>query len=72
MSQCIQDALDHVDINLIVDDSYTEASRQALERDLRKRLGIEMNIDFHLVPQLEKRSGGKTPFILSKIGHEYV
>ncbi len=71
MSQCIQDALDHVDINLVVDSSYNDDSQQALERDLRKRLGTEIKIDFHLVPQLEKRPGGKTPFILSKIGHNY-
>ena len=71
VSQCVQDALDHVYVNLVVDETYDEESQRALERDLRKRLGEEMQIDFKIVPQLEKRPGGKTPFILSKIGHEY-
>lgn len=71
VSQCVQDALDHIYINLVVDNQYNEGSQKALERDLRKRLGEEMKIDFQLVSQLEKRTGGKTPFILSKIGHIY-
>ena len=71
VSQCVQDALDHVYVNLVVDETYDEESQRALERDLRKRLGEEMQIDFRIVSQLEKRPGGKTPFILSKIGHEY-
>jgi len=72
VSQCIQDALNHVCINLVIDNTYNEESEKALERDLRKRLGDEMEIDFCIVPELEKRPGGKTPFILSKIGHQYV
>jgi phenylacetate-CoA ligase len=71
MSQCIQDAIDHIDVNLVVDSSYNQGSQSALEEDLRKRLGQEMKINFYIVSQLEKRSGGKTPFILSKIGHQY-
>ncbi|MCX6641471.1 MAG: hypothetical protein NTW14_13485 [bacterium] len=70
-SQVVQDALDHIYVNLVVDGSYGEPSQQALERDLRKRLGDRMQIDFRIVSELEKRPGGKTPFILSKIGREY-
>ncbi|RJP76711.1 MAG: phenylacetate--CoA ligase family protein [Candidatus Zixiibacteriota bacterium] len=70
-SQCVQDAVDHLYVNLVVDASFTGESQQALERDLRKRLGGEMRVDFRLVTELEKRPGGKTPFILSKIGREY-
>jgi len=72
ISQCVQDVLDHVYINLVVDGAYNDDSQRALERDLRKRLGQEMKIEFRIVPQLEKRPGGKTPFILSKIGHQYI
>lgn len=71
VSQCVQDALHHIYVNLVVDKNYSDDSQEALERDLRKRLGEEMKIDFHLVSQLERRPGGKTPFILSKIGHVY-
>lgn len=72
MSQCIQDAPGHIWVHYIADDSFDGDSLTALEAGLRKRLGDEMNIDFRKVEQLEKSRGGKTPFILSKIGNEYI
>ncbi|MFZ5568884.1 MAG: phenylacetate--CoA ligase family protein [Thermodesulfobacteriota bacterium] len=72
LSQCVQDAVDHIYLNLIVDGSYSEDSKKALEAGLRKRLGNEIKIDYKLVAQLERRNSGKTPFIVSKIGHEYI
>lgn len=71
MSQCIQDAVDHIDVNMIVDDSFDQDSESAFEAGLRKRIGHEIKLDFHKVDQLIKRNGGKTPFILSKIGNEF-
>ena len=72
LSQCVQDAVDHVYVNLIIDDEFIDDSTQALEKGLRQRLGNEMKIDFHIVTELEKNKSGKTPFIISKIGHEYI
>jgi phenylacetate-CoA ligase len=71
LSQCVQDAPDHIYVNLITDESFRDESLRALEEDLRKRLGGKMKIEFRLVSQLEKRPGGKTPFLLSKIGNQY-
>jgi len=72
LSQCVQDAVDHIYINMIVDDSYTEESRTKFEEGLRLRLGNEIRIDFRIVTELERAGSGKTPFILSKIGHSYI
>ena len=72
VSQCVQDAIDHIYVNLVVDDSFNEDSRIAFEEGLRARIGNEFKIDFKIVDQLEKTKSGKTPFIMSKIGHEYV
>ncbi len=71
MSQCVQDAIDHINVNIITDDSYNENSRIELEKGLRKRIGNEIKLDFIIVEQLEKTRGGKTPFIVSRIGREY-
>lgn len=71
MSQCVQDAPDHLYVNLITDESFRDETFQALEADLRKRVGEEMKIEFRQVSQMEKRPGGKTPFLLSKIGNQY-
>ena len=71
-SQCIQNALDQIDINIVVDETYNEDSQIALENGLRKRLGNEIKLIFKIVPQLEKRKSGKTPFIISRTGHKYI
>ncbi len=72
MSQCVQDAKDHITIRMITDAAFDDASLAAFEAGLRKRLGDKMKIDFQKADQLEKSRGGKTPFILSKIGNEYI
>jgi phenylacetate-CoA ligase len=72
LSQCVQDAIDHMYVNLIVEKEFNEESRIELEKGLRKRLGNEIKIDFKVVSQLERSKSGKTPFIISRIGHEYV
>ena len=69
MSQCIQDSLDHIVVNIITDDTYTRHSEIALVNGLRKRLGHEITLDIERVDRLEKSRGGKTPFIVSKIGN---
>jgi len=71
-SQCVQDTVDHIYINMIVDDTFTDESVKNFEQGLRLRLGNEINIDFKVVEQLEKTKSGKTPFIVSKIGHNYI
>ncbi len=71
VSQCVQDALDHITFRLVVDHQYDQASQSALERGLRKRLGERMKIDFKIVDELEKTTGGKTPFIRSIIGNQF-
>jgi len=71
-SQCVQHSINEVDINLITDSRFRSKSKQQLEVGLRKRLGEKMKLKFNIVNELEKRPGGKTPFILSKIGNEYI
>ncbi|MCK5052611.1 MAG: phenylacetate--CoA ligase family protein [Candidatus Cloacimonetes bacterium] len=71
-SQCVQNAIDQIDINIVVDKTYNDDSKIALKKGLRKRLGNEVKINFKVVPQLEKSKSGKTPFIISKIGNKYI
>lgn len=71
-SQIIQNSIEQIDVNLVVDDSFNENSQIELEKGLRKRLGNLIKLEFHQVSQLEKRKTGKTPFIISRIGNEYL
>ncbi len=72
MSQCIQDRLNHLYVNLVVDDLFSDDSTDALEKGLRLRLGNEIKIDFKIVDELEKKQNGKTPFIYSKVGNIHI
>ena len=72
LSQCVQDAVDHIYINIIADETFSEDSKKEFEKGLRVRLGNEIRIDFKVVSELERTKSGKTPFILSKIGHNFV
>ncbi len=72
MSQCVQDKIDHIYINMIIDESFSEESSRVLEQGLRSRLGNDINIDFKVVDQLERAKSGKTQFVLSKIGRDYI
>lgn len=71
-SQLIQNSIFDIDVKLVTDSSYDRNSQQELERGLRKRLGNEIELKFMQVSQLEKlEKGGKTPFIISKIGNKF-
>ena len=72
LSQCVQDAVDHIYVNIIADETFNDDSIKAFEKGLRQRLGDEIKFDFKVVSQLERNKSGKTPFIISKIGHEYL
>lgn len=72
-SQIVQTSIDHIDVQLVVDDTFNNISEKNLEAGLRKRLGNSITLTFKKVPQLDKADkGGKTPFIISKIGNTYM
>jgi phenylacetate-CoA ligase len=71
-SQYVQDAADHIYVNVVPGADFEELSLAAVEVELRQRVGPRMRIDFHVVSELERRHGdsGKVPFLLSKIGND--
>lgn len=72
-SQFIQDAPDHLTVNLLPSPDFDPGSLAAVERELRRRIGPTMRMDFRLVEALERRPGdsGKIPFLISRIGHSF-
>ena len=71
-SQCVQDAIDHIYINVVADKDFSEDSMKEIEKGVKRRIGDCFKIDFKIVDQLEKNKGGKSPFVLSKIGNDYI
>jgi phenylacetate-CoA ligase len=70
-SQYIQDAPDHLTVNILPSPDFDPLSLAAIERELRRYVGPAMRFDFRLVDELERRPGdsGKIPFLISRIGH---
>jgi phenylacetate-CoA ligase len=66
-AQIIQDEQDHLIINLIVDENFSESQYPEIEKGLIKRIGTGMRLTFKIVNELEKKSSGKTPFIINKM-----
>jgi phenylacetate-CoA ligase len=68
VSQYVQDASDHMYINIVPGMDFEKDSLKEVEKALRLRVGNSIGIDFKIVSELEKTRSGKTPFIISKIG----
>lgn len=70
-SQYIQDALDHMYVNILPGPDFDLSSIEEVEKEIRIRVGAAMKLDFKVCDQLERRPGesGKAPFLISKIGN---
>jgi phenylacetate-CoA ligase len=66
-TQIVQDAPDHLLLNLAVDASFSEADRNSLLYELRKRTGDAMRIDLALVPEIPKERNGKFRSVISTV-----
>lgn len=70
-SQYVQDAPDHLYVNILPGPDFVPATLGAVEVKLRQQVGAGMRIEFRVVDQLERRSAtsAKIPFLISKIGN---
>ncbi len=69
--QYIQDAPDHMTVNILPAPDFDPRSLESMERDLVMRVGEGMRITCKVVEALERRPGdsGKIPFVISRIGN---
>lgn len=68
VSQYVQDALDHMYVNIVPGPDFEKDSLKEVKKHLHMRLGNSIRIDFKIVSELEKTHSGKIPFIISRIG----
>ncbi len=70
MAQYVQDAEDHIYVNIVPGPDFQKESLVRVEEKLRCLVGNSLKIDFKIVEKLEQRAGvaGKVPFIFSRIG----
>jgi hypothetical protein len=58
-TRIVQDAKDHVRVEIVASSEFTRAMEGALEAELRSRLGAGMRIDITRVPSIERTGSGK-------------
>jgi phenylacetate-CoA ligase len=58
-TRIVQDAVDHLTVELVASDAFTPAMEHELESQLRARVGTTMRIDFVRVPAIERTARGK-------------
>ena len=70
-SQYVQDAPDHLYVNILPGPDFAPATLGAVEEKLRQQVGPGMRLEFRVVDQLERRSAtsAKIPFLISRIGN---
>jgi phenylacetate-CoA ligase len=58
-TRIVQDAKDHVRVEIVASSDFTSTMEGALETELRSRLGAGMRIDIVRVPSIERTGSGK-------------
>ena len=66
-TRIVQDAPDHVRLELVAGATYTDQQGAVLVDELRKRVGPSMRIDLVLVPSIPRTAGGKLRMVVNLV-----
>ncbi len=66
--QLVQTGADRVEVRIVADHGYSNADNEILERELRKRVGQEMEIIFRVVDFIPRTASGKYRAVISDVG----
>ncbi|MEO8194753.1 MAG: hypothetical protein ABI681_12955 [Gemmatimonadales bacterium] len=58
-TRIVQDAADHLRVEMVVSATFSDAMERELASQLRSRLGLTMRIDMLRVPRIERTAAGK-------------
>jgi len=65
--QIIQTDLNHININIVPQENYSEYNKNELLNKLRERLGNDIKISINIVERIDLTPGGKQKLVISKI-----
>jgi phenylacetate-CoA ligase len=66
-TRIVQDAKDHLRIELVASADFTAPMERELEKQLRARIGYGMHLDFVRVPSIERTAGGKLRSVVNLV-----
>lgn len=65
--QVVQDAIDHLEVRLVIDDRFDEAVIRKFRREIEEFLEPGIRVDFRFVPEIEPGPTGKHRFTISNL-----
>ena len=68
----IQDALDHLILQVVAEPSFSDGQREKLVEQLRLRLGNDVKVDVTLLPAIPRAPSGKFRYVESKVAEQYL
>jgi phenylacetate-CoA ligase len=66
-TRIVQDAKDHVRVEIVASSEFTREMEEALQAELRSRLGMAMRIDIVRVPMIERTGSGKLRTVVNLV-----
>ena len=67
--QIIQQSLAELIIKIVANDSFGDSQRAYLEKKIREKVGLEMEITFQMVKEIPPETSGKHRITISKLDH---
>lgn len=65
--QIIQDALTHIVVKLVTDDSFKRECIKVLQNEIKHKFGIDMKVDFEVVDDIPREKSGKYKLIVNNV-----
>jgi len=71
-SQIIQNEIGKITVKVIKDVNFSNKDIETLDKELKKRLGGEMDINYQFVDEIPKTRRGKYRFVISNVVRDYL
>lgn len=67
-ARVVQTAIDHIRLEAVTSEGFSDSDRATLLHELRLRVGEEMHLEFAAVPEIPRTKGGKLRMVESPFG----
>ena len=65
--KCVQHAIDRMEVQVVVDNNWDEAARNAVVAGLRARLGAALQVELRLLDEIPPEASGKHRYVVSHV-----
>src|SRR5690606_12782126 len=70
-SQIVQESLDHIRVQIVPAESFSDLAKTMLERNLRSKVGEDVKISIELVRSIPRGANGKLRAVVTLVRDQY-